>query len=411
MARKPLAGGARVIQPVMVFQPQQDLTGLLAIEHDRASLFPWPRKGQAFVALHRGAVIHAGQGQAATVAAQAENEGHLRPAGRAERAMFLDQRIAAHALRRVDRSQRGLCPADQAVFQLLHFQTDHLKQALTMTQSPPDIADRTALARNRARAGGDLFLHDLAREELQLRLSEVNRRFTQPAVICGLPQVWGDFLPGARVVADDPVLALERGAHDLVIHAMSLHWASDPVGQLVQARHALRPDGLFLAVLPGGQTLAELRAALAQAEVELTGGLSPRVLPMAELRDLGALLQRAGFALPVADVTSQQVQYRALRTLFGDLRAMGEQNALAARRRNSAPRRLFDRAAEIYAAHFADPAGLLRATFDLVFLTGWAPAENQPKPLRPGSAQTRLADALGATERPLRDPPKPAPKD
>ncbi len=280
-----------------------------------------------------------------------------------------------------------------------------------MTQTPPDIADRTALARNRARAGGDLFLHDLAREELQLRLSEVNRSFTQPAVICGLPQVWSDFLPGARVVADDPVLALERGAHDLVIHAMSLHWAADPVGQLVQARHALRPDGLFLAVAPGGQTLAELRAALAQAEVELTGGLSPRVAPMAELRDLGALLQRAGFALPVADVTSQQVQYRALRTLFSDLRAMGEQNALAARRRSFAPRRLFDRTAEIYAAHFADPAGLLRATFDLVFLTGWAPADSQPRPLRPGSAKARLADALGTSETALPESPKIPPRD
>lgn len=280
-----------------------------------------------------------------------------------------------------------------------------------MTQSPPDIADRTALSRNRARAGGDLFLHDLAREELQLRLSEVNRRFTNPAVICGLPQIWGDFLPGARVVADDPVLALELGAHDLVIHAMSLHWAADPVGQLVQARHALRPDGLFLAVAPGGQTLAELRAALAQAEIELTGGLSPRVVPMAELRDLGALLQRAGFALPVADVTSQHVKYRALRTLFSDLRAMGEQNALAARRRSPAPRSLFDRTAEIYAAHFADQDGLLQATFDLVYLTGWAPADSQPRPLRPGSARTRLADALGATETPLNDTPETPPKD
>lgn len=280
-----------------------------------------------------------------------------------------------------------------------------------MTQAPPDIADRIALARNRARAGGELFLHDLAREELHLRLSEVNRRFTQPAVICGLPQVWGDFLPGAHVVADDPVLALERGAHDLVIHAMSLHWAADPVGQLVQARHALRPDGLFLAVLPGGQTLAELRAVLAQAEIELSGGLSPRVLPMAELRDLGGLLQRAGFALPVADVLSQKVQYRALSTLFDDLRAMGEQNALATRRRSFVPRHLFARAAALYAEHFADASGRLQATFDLVFLTGWAPADSQPKPLRPGSAKTRLADALGTSETPLGESVKIPPSD
>ncbi len=280
-----------------------------------------------------------------------------------------------------------------------------------MAQTPPEIADRAALARNRARAGGDLFLHDIARDELRLRLSEVNRTFTQPAIICGLPQVWGGFLPDARVVADDPVLALERGAHDLVVHAMSLHWAADPIGQMVQARHALRPDGLFLAVLPGGQSLAELRAVLAQAEIELSGGLSPRVLPMAELRDLGALLQRSGFALPVADVTSQQVQYRALSTLYADLRAMGEQNALATRRRRFAPRQLFTRAAELYAAHFADDAGLLRATYDLVFLSGWAPAESQPQPLRPGSAKARLADALGTIETALPDTVKMPPKD
>ena len=275
-----------------------------------------------------------------------------------------------------------------------------------MTQTPPDLTDRAALTRARARARGDLFLHQLAREELQLRLSEVNRTFTSPALICGLPGFWADFLPDARIVPDDPVLDLEHGAHDLVIHIMALHWAADPVGQLVQARRALKPDGLFLAVMPGGQTLAELRAALAQAEIELTGGLSPRVLPMGEIRDMGALLQRAGYALPVADVTSHKVAYRKLDSLFDDLRAMGERNALAARRRSFAPRTLFARAAELYAAHYADADGHLRATFDLVYLTGWAPADSQPRPLRPGSARARLADALGTTESPLPDPIK-----
>ena len=272
-----------------------------------------------------------------------------------------------------------------------------------MTQTPPDLTDRTALTRNRARASGANFLHTIAREELLLRLGDVNRAFTAPAIVTGHPKVWDGFLPGAWMVADDPLLALEPGAHDLVLHVMALHWAADPVGQMVQARRALRPDGLFLAVLPGGQTLAELRACLAQAEIEISGGLSPRVLPMAEIRDLGGLLQRAGFALPVADQISQQVAYAALDTLYADLRAMGERNALAARRRSMTPRKLFARTAELYARHHSDADGRLSARFDLIFLTGWAPHPDQPRPLRPGSARARLADALGAQETPLPD--------
>ncbi len=269
-----------------------------------------------------------------------------------------------------------------------------------MTQ-PPEIADAAALARNRQRAEAMPFLHAQARDELQERLSEVNRRFTTPAIISVLAAPWVDFLPGAVLVADDPVLALEEGAHDLVIHAMALHWAADPVGQLVQARRALKPDGLFLGVLFGGQTLAELRAALAQAESELTGGLSPRVLPMAEIRDLGALLQRAGFALPVADSVTLRADYRDLRHLATDLRAMGEGNALAGRRRRPAPRALFDRAEALLRAHHAAPNGRIRISYDLIFLTGWAPDASQPRPLRPGSASTRLAEVLGTRETPL----------
>jgi len=272
-----------------------------------------------------------------------------------------------------------------------------------MTQTPPDLTDRTALLRNRTRAGAENFLHTLAREELELRLAEVNRTFTQPAIVTGHADLWADMLPAAHIVADDTVLALNEGAHDLVIHAMALHWAADPVGQLVQARRALRPDGLFLAVLPGGQTLAELRACLAQAEADMCGGLSPRVLPMAEIRDLGALLQRAGFAMPVADMVGQTVAYRRIDTLYADLRAMGERNALAARRRSFTPRGVFACAARLYAAHYADKEGRLRASFDLMFLTGWAPDSSQPRPLRPGSATARLADALGAQENPLPD--------
>lgn len=288
-------------------------------------------------------------------------------------------------------------------FQVLHFIRPLTRYLGIMTQSPPDLTDRAALARNRARAEPENFLHTLARDEIELRLAEVNRTFTQPAIVTGHPGIWADMLPAAHIVADDPVLALNEGAHDLVIHAMALHWAADPVGQMVQARRALRPDGLFLAVLPGGQTLAELRACLAQAEADVCGGLSPRVLPMAEIRDLGALLQRAGLALPVADTVSQHVAYNRIETLYADLRAMGERNALAARRRSFTPRAVFARAAELYATHYADEGGRLRASFDLLFLTGWAPDSSQPRPLRPGSATARLADALGAQENPLPD--------
>lgn len=275
----------------------------------------------------------------------------------------------------------------------------------------PRLTDRAALLRNRARAKGPMFLHDLAREELQDRLAMVNRSFTAPAIVTGFPELWGELLPGARVVPDTPVLDLQQGAHDLVVHVMALHWADDPVGQLVQARRALRPDGLFLGVLFGGQTLAELRAVLAQAESELRGGLSARILPMAEIRDLGAALQRAGFALPVADSLRQNVAYRDLATLFADLRAMGERNALAARPRQMTPRALFSTARKFYTDSFTTPDGACLASFELIFLSGWAPSADQPQPLRPGSATSRLADALGAKEVPLPDTVKIPPKD
>lgn len=273
-----------------------------------------------------------------------------------------------------------------------------------MTQPPP-IADPQALHRNRRRAGPDPFLHRIAQDELHLRLAEVNRRFTRPAIVTGLPALWADFLPGARLIAEADMLELTPGAHDLVIHAMSLHWAADPVGQLIQCRRALVADGLLLAVAPGGQTLAEARAVLAQAEADLTGGLSPRVLPMAEIRDLGAALQRAGLALPVADSVTLRAAYRDLRHFAADLRAMGEGNALAARARRPAPRALFAAAESLWRAHFPAPpqAGTdrLLATFELIFLTGWAPDPRQPQPLRPGSASHRLADALDTSENPL----------
>lgn len=269
-----------------------------------------------------------------------------------------------------------------------------------MTQ-PPQLTDRAALSRNRyrarARGHADFLHHDVA-GELKERLTEVNRRFTRPAVVTGFPAPWQAAFPEAHIVPDDDTLVLGPEAHDLVIHALALHWANDPVGQLIQCRRALRPDGLFLAACFGGQTLAELRAALAGAEAEVLGGLSPRVAPMGEIRDLGALLQRAGFALPVADSTPRTVSYADAFRLMADLRAMGEGNALATRHKAPPPRRLFTRTAEIYASQFGGPDGRIRATFDIVFLTGWAPHPDQSRPLRPGSARARLADALGTEE-------------
>lgn len=266
--------------------------------------------------------------------------------------------------------------------------------------TPLPLTDRDALTRHRRRAAAEpaLFLHEDAAAELQERLLEVNRTFTDPALVTNFPAPWRAVLPGATVVADDEVLSLEPGAHDLVVHALCLHWSNDIVGQMVQAARALRPDGLFIAVLFGGQTLTELRAALGEAEIAVTGGLSPRVLPMGEIRDLGALIQRAGLALPVADSVIRKVTYPDPLRLLTDLRAMGETNALSARPRHFTRRAVIAEALRHYAENFAEPDGRVRATFDMVWLTGWKPHESQQKPLRPGSAAHRLAEVLGTFE-------------
>jgi SAM-dependent methyltransferase len=273
----------------------------------------------------------------------------------------------------------------------------------------PRLTDRAALAANRRRArrapDPALFLLQDTAAELQERLSDVKRSFTRPAVVTGHPDFWAETLPSARIVDDAETLDLREGAHDLVVHALALHWADDPVGQLVQSRRALVPDGLFLGFTLGGQTLAGLRAALAEAEAALRGGLSPRVLPMGEIRDLGALVQRAGLVMPVADVFTRTVSYQNTLHLMRDLRAMGEANALAGRARHFTRRDVLLRAAEIHDRTHALPDGRVGARFDLISLTGWAPGPDQPQPKRPGSASVRLADALGSRETPLPDRP------
>lgn len=266
------------------------------------------------------------------------------------------------------------------------------------------MTDPRALAAHRARTDpAALFLHESVLDEVQDRLSMVKKPFTAPGLVTGHPAFWQNAFPQAHIYQDQDTLAAAPLSHDLMLHMMSLHWANDPVGQLIQCRRALRPDGLMITACFGGQTLHELRRCLSEAEIALKGGLSPRIAPMAELRDLGALLQRAGVALPVADTVTLNVAYRDIWHLMRDLRAMGETNALSARLRHLTSRSLLHEAGRLYQTHFSNSEGRITATFELVFLTGWAPADSQPKPLRPGSASHRLAAALDTTETPLSD--------
>jgi len=244
----------------------------------------------------------------------------------------------------------------------------------------PRIFDSRALALHRRRAArldGDRFLAREAQENIGTRLAATNRRFEKVL----------------RLELDEnEIVQAEDGAFDLVVSVLALHAVNDLPGVLRQVHDKLKPDGLFLCALFGGETLRELREAFAAAEIETTGGVTPRVAPFADIRDLGGLLQRAGFALPVADVERTTVRYRDFGRLVRDLRAHGEINALAERSRKPLARATL-------AALLARYRPVI-ATFDVVYLTGWAPHESQQKPLRPGSAKARLAAALGTVERP-----------
>lgn len=292
-----------------------------------------------------------------------------------------------------------------------------------MMQSPV-IFDRQLLRARRRRAavlGPATFLLDRVAKDLGERLAAVLRRF-ELAVDIGTPggqlrhALAGDGQigtligldsladvssgPGMRIVADEEALPLREASLDLAVSALALHFVNDLPGTLIQIRRALKPDGLLLAALFGGDTLTELRQAFAEAEAEIEGGVSPRVAPFSDLRDLGALLQRAGFALPVTDVDRVTVRYPSVFALMHDLRRMGATNVLAERRRVPLRRKTLMRMAEIYARRFADADGRLRATFEIIWLLGWAPDESQQKPLAPGSAKMRLADALRTAEIP-----------
>ncbi len=271
----------------------------------------------------------------------------------------------------------------------------------------PILTDPTALLHRRARATADgLFLHALVAEDLQDRISFVNRSFKDAVLVTPFPEHWQELAAGfatpPRIVQAAEVLDIAPGSADLVMHVFDMHWSNDLVGQLIQCRRSLRPDGLFLGVLFGGNTLTELRITLAEAEVEITGGLSPRVAPMGEVRDLGGLLQRAGLALPVADSDALSISFSSPLKLLHDLRAMGESNALNDRLRKPTRRAVLLRAMELYQQYYGDADGRVTATFELITLTGWAPDDSQQKPLRPGSAMSSLAAALGTDENPLK---------
>ena len=287
----------------------------------------------------------------------------------------------------------------------------------------PLIFDRALLRVRRRRAAAmapATFLLDRVAADLGDRLAAVLRRFDL-ALDLGTPGdaarlalgslgsvatiVAADTAPPSGgspawpfVVADEEALPFGDGTFDLVVSALALQFVNDLPGTLVQIRRVLRPDGLFLAALIGGETLTELRQSFAAAESEVEGGVSPRVAPFADLRDLGALLQRAGFALPVTDIDRVSVRYDSVFALMHDLRRMGATNTLIDRRRVPLRRATLMRMAEIYSERFSDADGRVRATFEIVWLSGWAPHSSQQQPLRPGSAKARLADALGTRE-------------
>jgi hypothetical protein len=285
---------------------------------------------------------------------------------------------------------------------------------------PPRIFDRSIVRAHRDRAargfGNHAFLVDEVAGRLADRLLDVNRNFAtvldlgchtgqmaraigdRPKVGLLVQSDLSEHMvaraSGLRVAADEEALPFGDGVFDLVISALSLHWVNDLPGTLIQINRCLKPDGLFLGAFLGGGTLHELRAAFMDGELESEGGCAPRVSPFADVRDAGGLLQRAGFALPVADTETVSVTYPDLVALMTELRGMGETNAIAARRRTPTRRATLAAVAAAYRDRFGDGDGRLPATFDVVYLTGWRPHPSQPQPLKPGDAGARLEDAI-----------------
>ncbi len=279
-----------------------------------------------------------------------------------------------------------------------------------MAQSDVQIFDRRLLSLKRKRAAANFsdtdFLFEWAIRNLRDRLEIIKRDFEnvlqigargEPildhALICDINNA---FQPS--LICDEEFLPFAPQSLDLIISALNMHSINDLPGALIQIKHALKADGLFIAALFGGETLYELRSALSSAEMEIRGGVSPRVFPFADKQELGALLQRAGFALPVVDSEIVTVTYEHMFKLLADIRGMGEGNIIKARDKHYVGKEFFMKAAQHYAEHFSESDGRIVASFEIIFMIGWAPHENQQKPMRPGSAQERLANALSTKE-------------
>ena len=303
-------------------------------------------------------------------------------------------------------------------------------------QAPQDkspahlVFDRKLVAARRARAlpvyAENNFLHDIVAAELSDRLGAVMRDFKLAAEVGArsgafarteagraIEHLYGIDLVAPLeatahsgfVVADEERLPLKEGSLDLILAPLSLHVVNDLPGVLTQFRRALKPDGLFMGTLFGGETLKEMRQCLMEAEIETTGGVSPRIAPVVDIRDAGNLLQRAGFALPVADADILTLRYETATHAMMDLSGTGESNVLNERLRHFTRRDTIAKAIEIYEKRFAETDGRVPATYEILYLLGWAPHESQQQPLRPGSAKARLADALGAKEMPAGETP------
>ncbi|UEM20408.1 methyltransferase domain-containing protein [Skermanella mucosa] len=296
-----------------------------------------------------------------------------------------------------------------------------------------NVFDRAMVRRHRDRAAAGFagygFLFEEIAERLADRLDDVVRDFPtaldlgchtgevgralrgrkgiERLVQCDLSPAMAAAAGGLSVAGDEELLPFADASFDLAISNLSLHWVNDLPGALLQLRRALKPDGLFIGAMLGGDTLFELRRCLMEAELDLTGGVSARISPFAEVRDAGGLLQRAGFSLPVVDSDTLTVTYESAFKLMADLRGMGETNAGLNRRRQPTPRALLIDAARRYGELFSEPDGRVTATFQVLYLAGWSPHESQQKPMRPGSAQARLADALKTEERPAGDKAEP----
>jgi SAM-dependent methyltransferase len=293
------------------------------------------------------------------------------------------------------------------------------------------LFDRSLLRIRQARAlslGPATFLLDHVATELSERLSAVLRQFDiavdlgtatdavrraivgtgkTGTIVAAFPDAPHLGNSGLYIAADEEALPFADGSLDLVVSGLALQFVNDLPGTLIQIRRALKPDGLLLAALIGGESLSELRTAFAAAESEIEGGISPRVAPFADVRELGALLQRAGFALPVVDSERLVARYDSALALMHDLRRMGATNVLSERQHTPLKRATLERVDAIYAERFTDADGRIRASFEIIWLSAWAPHDSQQKPLKPGSAARRLADALGTQEMPTGEKPEP----